>query len=84
MRLALAIHSGKLAPSAVLARINSQSSRDPFSLALQELGNVVRCRRLPIRRRRYTKCACTELRSTRKIYRRRRRSEPHALRGHLT
>jgi TnpA family transposase len=42
MRLALAIHSGKLAPSAVLARINSRSSRDSFSLALQELGNVVR------------------------------------------
>jgi len=42
MRLALAIHSGKLAPSAVLARVNSQSSRDPFSLALQELGNAVR------------------------------------------
>ena len=42
MRLALAIHSGKLAPSAVLARVNSQSNRDPFSLALQELGNAVR------------------------------------------
>ncbi len=42
MRLALAIHSGKLAPSAVLARINSHSSRDPFALALQELGSVVR------------------------------------------
>jgi TnpA family transposase len=42
VRLALAIHSGKLAPSAVLARINSQSNRDPFSLALQELGNAVR------------------------------------------
>jgi TnpA family transposase len=42
MRLALAIHSGKLAPSAVIARINSHSSRDPFSLALQELGHAVR------------------------------------------
>jgi len=42
LRLALAIHSGQLAPSAVLARINSQSSRDPFSLALQELGKAVR------------------------------------------
>ena len=42
MRLALAIHSGKLAPSAVLARINSHSSRDPFSMALQELGHAVR------------------------------------------
>jgi TnpA family transposase len=42
IRLALAIHSGRLAPSAVLARINSHSSRDPFSLALQELGCAVR------------------------------------------
>ena len=42
MRLAIAIHSGRLAPSAVLARVNSQSSRDPFSLALQELGHAVR------------------------------------------
>jgi TnpA family transposase len=42
MRLALAIYSGKLAPSAVLARINSHSSRDPFSMALQELGHAVR------------------------------------------
>jgi TnpA family transposase len=42
IRLALAIHSGKLAPSAVLARVNSQSNRDPFSLALQELGLAVR------------------------------------------
>jgi TnpA family transposase len=42
IRLALAIHSGQLAPSAVLARINSQSSRDSFSLALQDLGNVLR------------------------------------------
>lgn len=31
-----------MAPSAVLARINSQSSRDSFSLALQELGKAVR------------------------------------------
>ena len=44
MRLALAIHSGELAPSAVLTRINSQSSRDPFSRALQELGHAVRTR----------------------------------------
>jgi hypothetical protein len=44
IRLALAIHSGELAPSAVLARINSQSSRDPFSRALQELGHAVRTR----------------------------------------
>ena len=42
IRLALAIHSGKLAPSAVLARIKSHTSRDPFSLALQELGCAVR------------------------------------------
>jgi TnpA family transposase len=44
IRLALAIHSGELAPSAVLTRINSQSSRDPFSSALQELGHAVRTR----------------------------------------
>ena len=44
IRLALAIHSGELAPSAVLTRINSQSSRDPFSRALQELGHAVRTR----------------------------------------
>jgi TnpA family transposase len=44
IRLALAIHSGELAPSAVLTRINSQSSRDPFSHALQELGHAVRTR----------------------------------------
>lgn len=42
IQLALAIHSGQLAPSAVLARINSHSSRDSFSLALQDLGNAVR------------------------------------------
>jgi len=42
IRLALAIHSGQLTPSAVLARINSHSSRDSFSLALQDLGNAVR------------------------------------------
>jgi TnpA family transposase len=42
IRLALAIHSGQLAPSAVLARINSHSSCDSFSLALQDLGNAVR------------------------------------------
>jgi TnpA family transposase len=44
IRLALAIHSGELAPSAVLTRINSQCSRDPFSHALQELGHAVRTR----------------------------------------
>ena len=42
IRLALAIHSRQLAPSAVLARINSHSNRDSFSLALQDLGNAVR------------------------------------------
>jgi TnpA family transposase len=42
IRLALAIQSGQLAPSAVLARINSRSTRDPFALALQELGHAVR------------------------------------------
>ena len=42
LRLALAIHGGKLAPSAVLARANSQSNGGPLSLAIQELGNAVR------------------------------------------
>jgi TnpA family transposase len=42
LRLAVAIHSGKIAPSAILARINSQSTRDPFAMALQELGHAVR------------------------------------------
>ena len=40
MQLALAIQSGILAPSAVLARINSFSSRNRFALALQELGSL--------------------------------------------
>lgn len=44
MQLALAIQSGKLAPSAVLARINSNSTRNRFALALQELGKAVRTR----------------------------------------
>jgi TnpA family transposase len=42
MQLALAVQSGALAPSAVLARINSYSSRNRFALALQELGKAVR------------------------------------------
>jgi TnpA family transposase len=42
MQLALAIQSGALAPSAVLARINSYSTRNRFALALQELGKAVR------------------------------------------
>src|SRR5882762_2622095 len=42
MQLALAIQSGALAPSAVLARINSYSTRHRFALALQELGKAVR------------------------------------------
>ena len=42
MQLALAIQGGTLAPSAVLARINSFSSRNRFALALQELGVAVR------------------------------------------
>ena len=42
MQLALAIHGGTLAPSAVLARINSFSPRNRFALALQELGVAVR------------------------------------------
>jgi TnpA family transposase len=42
MPLALAIQSGILAPSAVLAGINSFSSRSRFALALRELGVAVR------------------------------------------
>ncbi len=42
MQLALAIQSGALAPSAVLARVNSYSTGNRFALALKELGNAVR------------------------------------------
>ncbi len=42
MQLALAIQSGALAPSTVLARVNSYSTRDRFAWALKELGNAVR------------------------------------------
>ena len=42
MQLSIAIHSGALAPSAVLARINSYSTRNRFAVALQELGKAVR------------------------------------------
>jgi TnpA family transposase len=42
MQLALAVQSGIVAPSAVLARINSYSTRNPVALALQELGKAVR------------------------------------------
>jgi TnpA family transposase len=42
MQLALAIQSGALAPSAVLARVNSYSTRNRFAQALTELGKVVR------------------------------------------
>jgi len=42
MQLALAIQSGSLAPSAVLARVNSYSTKNRFALALKELGNAVR------------------------------------------
>jgi TnpA family transposase len=42
MKLALGIQSGRLAPSAVLARINSYSTRNLFAQALQELGRAVR------------------------------------------
>ncbi len=42
MRIAIAIQSGTMAPSAVLARLNSYSRRNQFSRALQELGRVVR------------------------------------------
>ena len=44
MQLAIAIQSGKLTPSAVLARLNSYSTRNQFCLALQELGKAVRTR----------------------------------------
>jgi TnpA family transposase len=42
MQLALAIQSGTLAPSAVLAKVNSYSTRNRFAMALKELGNAVR------------------------------------------
>lgn len=42
LKLALGIQSGRLAPSAVLARINSYSTRNQFAHALQELGRAVR------------------------------------------
>jgi TnpA family transposase len=42
MQQALAIQSGALAPSAVLAKVNSYSTRNRFALALKELGNAVR------------------------------------------
>jgi TnpA family transposase len=42
MQLSVAIQGGALAPSAVLARINSYSTRNRFALALQELGKAVR------------------------------------------
>ena len=42
MQLALAIQSGTLTPSAVLARVNSYSTKNRFALALKELGQAVR------------------------------------------
>jgi len=42
MKLALAIQSGTFAPSAVLAKVNSYSTKNRFALALKELGNAVR------------------------------------------
>ena len=42
MQLALAIQTGTLAPSAVLAKVNSYSTRNRFAMALKELGNAVR------------------------------------------
>lgn len=42
MQFALAIQSGTFAPSAVLARVNSYSTKNRFALALKELGNAVR------------------------------------------
>jgi TnpA family transposase len=44
--LVLAIQNGALAPSAVLACINSYSTRNRFVLALQELGKSVRTKYL--------------------------------------
>lgn len=42
LKLALAIQSGTFAPSAVLAKVNSYSTKNRFALALKELGNAVR------------------------------------------
>jgi TnpA family transposase len=42
LQLALAIQSGTLAPSSVLAKVNSYSTKNRFALALKELGNAVR------------------------------------------
>ena len=42
MQIALAIQSGALAPSSVLTRVNSYSTKNRFALALKELGNAVR------------------------------------------
>ena len=42
IQIALAIQSGTLAPSAVLARVNSYRTKNRFALALKELGNAVR------------------------------------------
>ena len=42
MHLALTIQSGTIAPSAVLAKVNSDSTKNRFALALKELGNAVR------------------------------------------
>jgi TnpA family transposase len=42
LQLSIAIQSGALAPSTLLARINSYSTRNRFALALQELGKAVR------------------------------------------
>jgi TnpA family transposase len=42
MQLALAIQGGTLAPSAVLEKVNSYSTKNQFALALKELGNAVR------------------------------------------
>ncbi len=42
VQLALAIQSGTLAPSVVLAKINSYSTKNRFALALKELGIAVR------------------------------------------
>lgn len=42
LRMRLAIESGRITPSAILARLNSYSRRNKLYRALQELGRVIR------------------------------------------
>ena len=42
MKLALTIQSGMFAPSVVLAKVNSYSTKNRFTLTLKEPGNAVR------------------------------------------